>query len=206
LLHRASPVCWRIVDENNKEILGDGVGQLQVKTPSIMYGYRNELQTKEVFTDDGWFKTGDTARSIKLKDGCKYADPLGRDNVYNSFVTAEGKKISGVLVDEFIGEIEGIAAVQTMALPIKSQNEAHVFVCHMTLDKDFCGNKENLMKSIIRKCRMRFKGAFVPVGYKFTAMPVSITLHKRDLALMAKDYNGFCDLINEELTDVHFKT
>jgi long-chain acyl-CoA synthetase len=40
----------------------DGDGELQALTPCIMQGYfKNDEKTREVFTPDGWFRTGDLA-------------------------------------------------------------------------------------------------------------------------------------------------
>ena len=49
----------------------EGVGELVVKSPSQMVGYyKNEEATKSVFTEDGWFRTGDLA--CFDKDGWLY--------------------------------------------------------------------------------------------------------------------------------------
>jgi long-chain acyl-CoA synthetase len=48
-------VSIRIADENENRI-----GEIQAKGPSIMEGYwKDEKRTSEVFTEDGWFRTGD---------------------------------------------------------------------------------------------------------------------------------------------------
>lgn len=48
-------VSIRIADENE-----NGIGEIQAKGPSIMLGYwKDEERTAEVFTEDGWFRTGD---------------------------------------------------------------------------------------------------------------------------------------------------
>ena len=49
----------------------EGIGELVVKSPSQMLGYyKNEEATKAVFTEDGWFRTGDLA--CFDKDGWLY--------------------------------------------------------------------------------------------------------------------------------------
>lgn len=53
----------KIVDENGN-IVGPGVqGEILVKGPQVMPGYyKNDEENKKVFTDDGFFKTGDLGK------------------------------------------------------------------------------------------------------------------------------------------------
>jgi len=66
----------------------EGVGEIAVKSPSVMLGYYNNPEaTAEVITPDGWLKTGDLG--YRDKDGFLYIN--GRQK--NLIVSSGGKNI-----------------------------------------------------------------------------------------------------------------
>jgi long-chain acyl-CoA synthetase len=80
------PVCYtevKIVDPTP-----DGIGEIAVKSPSIMLGYfENEEATKEIITPDGWLLTGD----LGYRDERGFIFICGRKK--NLIVSSGGKNI-----------------------------------------------------------------------------------------------------------------
>ena len=73
----------RIADKNP-----EGVGEVQVKSPSLMLGYfRNEEATREAMTEDGYLRTGD----LGYFDSRGFLFIVGRSK--NLIVTAGGKNV-----------------------------------------------------------------------------------------------------------------
>ena len=61
----------KIVDENGETVPIGEIGELLLRGPQIMKGYWNKPdETEKVFTEDGWFRTGDAA--YMDKDGFIY--------------------------------------------------------------------------------------------------------------------------------------
>ncbi len=84
-------------------------GEIQVRGPNVMHGYwRRPEDTAAVFTDDGWFKTGDVGE----------LDPDGfvrvTDRIKDLIITSGGKNIAPANVEMQVGKdhyIEQIAVV-----------------------------------------------------------------------------------------------
>ncbi|XP_056382019.1 malonate--CoA ligase ACSF3, mitochondrial isoform X2 [Hyla sarda] len=89
----------------------DREGELQVKGPAVFKEYWNKPQeTKEAFTPDGWFRTGDTA---VYKDNCYWI--LGRTSV--DIIKSGGYKISALEVERHLLAHPSITDVAVIGAP-----------------------------------------------------------------------------------------
>ncbi|KAL2462640.1 Malonate--CoA ligase [Forsythia ovata] len=95
------------------------VGELCIKSPSLFKGYWKLPEvTKESFIDDGFFKTGDSARMDE--DG--YYVILGRTNA--DIMKVGGYKLSALEIEAVLLEHQAIAECCVLGLPDKDYGEA----------------------------------------------------------------------------------
>jgi malonyl-CoA/methylmalonyl-CoA synthetase len=96
-------VSVKLVDEHNKEVTIDQPGEIQIKGPNVFLEYWNKTDaTKNTFTEDGWFKTGDVAI---MENG--YYRIMGRNSV--DIIKSGGYKISALEIEEVLRTYSSIA-------------------------------------------------------------------------------------------------
>ena len=109
----------RIVDDEGAEVVGEGVGELQLRGPSVMVGYHNDAQATADALEEGWLCTGDIVRVDA--DGFLYVYDRKKD-----IVNRGGFKISSVEVESVIAAHPGILEAAVVAGPHADLGEVPV--------------------------------------------------------------------------------
>jgi malonyl-CoA/methylmalonyl-CoA synthetase len=101
----------RVRDDAGAACASGEIGGIEVKGPNVFAGYwRMPEKTKEEFTDDGWFKTGD----VGLIDERGYVRIVGRSK---DLVITGGYNVYPAEVESFINELPGVAESAVVGLP-----------------------------------------------------------------------------------------
>lgn len=107
------------IDEPNE----NGIGELLVKGDSVMLGYYNDIDaTKEAFTEDGWFRTGDLAKIDK--DGYIYI--TGRKKFV--IILKNGKNIYPEEIESLINKSDLVSECMVFGMPEKNDDNVSLSV------------------------------------------------------------------------------
>ena len=113
VLHTRLKIC----DEEGQEV-GPGVtGELMIKGPTITPGYWNRPEANQnAFTEDGWFHTGDAARTDE--DGFYYIVDRWKD----MFISG-GENVYPVEVEDVIFQLDGVLENAVIGVPHEKWGE-----------------------------------------------------------------------------------
>lgn len=103
----------RIVDAQERVVEEETIGRLQVKGVSVTSGYyQNSEINQEVFTEDGWFNTGDLGFVIS---GCLTITGREKDVIIINGLNYYSHELEAV-----VEEVEGVEASYTAAVAVRS--------------------------------------------------------------------------------------
>ncbi|MDQ7817906.1 MAG: AMP-binding protein [Melioribacteraceae bacterium] len=123
-----------------------GEGEVLVKGPNVMKGYyKDPDKTKEVFDDEGWFKTGDLA--VVDKEG--YLFIKGRSK--NVIIGSNGKNIYPEEIESIINEFPFV--LESLVIEREDGLIAKLYLNHDQIDEAFKIQKlnESQAREIINK-------------------------------------------------------
>ncbi len=115
-------VSLRVRDDDGKDLATGEVGGIQVKGPNVFKGYwRMPEKTKEEFTADGYFKTGDVGKV----DERGYVTIVGRSK---DLIISGGYNVYPAEIEGYINELPGVAESALVGVPHPDFGEVGVAV------------------------------------------------------------------------------
>ena len=162
-------------------------GEVLLKGPTITIGYYNrEDLTREAFTEDGYFKTGDSGY---LKDGELFL----KERIKDLYKTSNGKYIapqmieSKLLVDKYIDQIAIIADqrkfVSALIIPVYSLLEEYAREHKIPFEsrEELCANPQinEMMKERIDTLQQQL--AHYEQIKRFTLLPQHFSMERGEL-------------------------
>jgi long-chain acyl-CoA synthetase len=162
-------------------------GEVLLKGPTITRGYYNRDDiTREAFTEDGYFKTGDSGF---MQNGELFL----KDRIKDLFKTSNGKYIapqmieSKLLVDKYIDQIAIIADqrkfVSALIIPVYSFLEEYAREHDIPFEsrEDLCQNKQIHQMMMERIDTLQQQLAHYEQVKRFTLLPHHFTLERGEL-------------------------
>jgi long-chain acyl-CoA synthetase len=139
----ASPgVKIRIADADPKT----GEGQIEVQGPNVMQGYfKDKEKTRAVFTDDGWFRTGD----LGIFDRQNYLYIKGRSK--NVIIGASGENVYPEEIEDLINKNSLVE--ESIVYEANGKITARINLNYDLIDQRFGGRKhsDERLRKVIEK-------------------------------------------------------
>ena len=115
-------VSLRVRDDAGHDLPAGEIGGIQVRGPNVFPGYwRMPEKTKEEFTADGYFKTGDVGKI----DSLGYVSIVGRSK---DLIISGGYNVYPAEIESYINEIDGVAESALVGVPHPDFGEVGVAV------------------------------------------------------------------------------
>jgi len=117
----AVPCCQVRIDNDHQNDKGFWEGEIQVKGDNVMLGYyKNPEETAKVFTEDGWFCTGD----VGYMDEEGYIFITGRKKYV--IIADNGKNVFPEELEEYLAELDTVC--ESVVLERKNPEDGGVVI------------------------------------------------------------------------------
>jgi acyl-CoA synthetase (AMP-forming)/AMP-acid ligase II len=169
-----SAVEVAIIDAAGRHLAPNNPGEVAIRGPNVMRGYRNNPDANAAAFIDGWFRTGDTG----VLDGDGYLALIGR---IKELINRGGEKISPAEIDAALLENPAVAEAAAFGVPDAKYGE-EVWAA-VVLKSDATADELRAF------CRSRMADFKVPKVIRITsALPKTATgkVQRRDLAALFK--------------------
>jgi fatty-acyl-CoA synthase len=157
-----SLACVRARDPDSGALCAPGVsGELEIHSPTLFKGYfNNPLATKEAFTEDGFFKTGDLGY-VRADGSFVYQSRMG-----------DTMRLGGFLVDpteieQVLAEQPEIKSAQVVGIEIKGQLRPVAFVIASDPGSAHTNSETSDPKVILNRLSKRLAAFKVPAHLWF---------------------------------------
>jgi acyl-CoA synthetase (AMP-forming)/AMP-acid ligase II len=145
----------RIIDPaSGKDVLSGGEGELIVRGPNVMIGYHNKPEETAAALRDGWYHTGDLARS----DENGFLTITGR---LKELIIRGGQNIAPAEIEEVVSLIEGIVDNAVVGLPHEHLGEVPALFVVKRRDHDIGAQQ------ILDHCKERLSSYKIPFSVHF---------------------------------------
>ena len=115
-------VGLRVRGDDGQDLPRGEIGGIQVKGPNVFKGYwQMPEKTREEFTDDGWFKTGDVGKI----DERGYVTIVGRSK---DLIISGGYNVYPAEIEGYINDMPGVAESALVGVPHPDFGEVGVAV------------------------------------------------------------------------------